>query len=219
MSSRAQRWRLTREPFCAVRRAAKDCAKSLVVERLVMYSLLLPNEWGTLCPSVWCSSRPGSRASSPAPTVSVLVTEGPQHRSAPLPSNRLAYAPAAKSELQPAILACTQVDPECLFFAFYFQPNTYQQFLAAHELKRQSWRFHRHHNAWFQRFTEPTVTSDEFEQVGGFTYHWQKEPYNTYRTDLQVPRAERTREIRKRAVRRLSQAVCTAVGAWRPRGP
>ena len=39
------------------------------------------------------------------------------------------------------------------------------QYLAAHELKRQSWRFHKHHNAWFQRFTEPTLTSDEFEQV------------------------------------------------------
>lgn len=57
-----------------------------------------------------------------------------------------------------------QVDPECLFFAFYFQPDTYQQFLAAHELKRQSWRFHKHHNAWFQRFTEPSVTSEEYEQ-------------------------------------------------------
>jgi hypothetical protein len=56
------------------------------------------------------------------------------------------------------------MDPECLFFAFYFQPDSLQQFLAAHELKRQSWRFHKHHNAWFQRFTEPTVTSEEFEQ-------------------------------------------------------
>jgi CCR4-NOT transcription complex subunit 3 len=57
-----------------------------------------------------------------------------------------------------------QMDPECLFFAFYFQPDSLQQFLAAHELKRQSWRFHKHHNAWFQRFTEPSVTSEEFEQ-------------------------------------------------------
>lgn len=39
------------------------------------------------------------------------------------------------------------------------------QFLAAHELKRQSWRFHKQHNAWFQRFTEPTITSDEYEQA------------------------------------------------------
>jgi CCR4-NOT transcription complex subunit 3 len=57
-----------------------------------------------------------------------------------------------------------QVDPECLFFAFYFQPETYQQYMAAHELKRQAWRFHKHHNAWFQRFTEPSVTSEEYEQ-------------------------------------------------------
>jgi CCR4-NOT transcriptional regulation complex NOT5 subunit len=43
-----------------------------------------------------------------------------------------------------------RLDPECLFFAFYFQPDSYQQFLAAGELKRQSWRFHKHHHAWFQ---------------------------------------------------------------------
>ncbi len=58
-----------------------------------------------------------------------------------------------------------RLDPECLFFAFYFQPDSYQQYLAAHELKRQSWRFHKHHNALFQRFTEPAITSDEYEQV------------------------------------------------------
>eukprot|EP00967_Tisochrysis_lutea_P015133 scaffold17041_cov14-Tisochrysis_lutea.AAC.1 len=40
--------------------------------------------------------------------------------------------------------------------------------MAAHELKRQSWRFHKHHNAWFQRFTEPSVTSEEYEQGGCF---------------------------------------------------
>jgi len=62
------------------------------------------------------------------------------------------------------VLLPLQVDPECLFFAFYFQPETYQQYMAAHELKRQSWRFHKHHNAWFQRFTEPSVTSEEYEQ-------------------------------------------------------
>ncbi len=127
-----------------------------------------------------------------------------------------------------------KMDPECLFFAFYFQPNTYQQvrgspaerqvqtpcapnahaphssarssgrpcsreahacawaspracyaaapqFLAAHELKRQSWRFHRHHNAWFQRFTEPSVTSEEYEQ-GAYVYF----DYNIVHDDLQV---------------------------------
>lgn len=70
-----------------------------------------------------------------------------------------------------------KMDPECLFFAFYFQPDSYQQYLAAHELKRQSWRFHKQHNAWFQRFTEPSVTSDEYEQ-GAYVYfdYWIQHP-------------------------------------------
>jgi CCR4-NOT transcriptional regulation complex NOT5 subunit len=33
------------------------------------------------------------------------------------------------------------------------------------ELKRQSWRYHKQHNAWFQRYAEPTVTNEEYEQV------------------------------------------------------
>lgn len=33
-----------------------------------------------------------------------------------------------------------KLDSEALFFAFYHQPGTYQQYLAARELKRQSWR-------------------------------------------------------------------------------
>jgi hypothetical protein len=37
------------------------------------------------------------------------------------------------------------------------------------ELKRQSWRYHKHHNAWFQRYAEPTVTNDEYEQ-GTYVY-------------------------------------------------
>ena len=97
-------------------------------------------------------------------------------------------------------------DPEALFFAFYYQPDSYQQYLAAQvgscwrtlpagqqlrrkragqgragqhlmgvpavpwwlqELKRQSWRYHKHHNAWFQRYAEPQHTTDEYEQVSG----------------------------------------------------
>ena len=35
-----------------------------------------------------------------------------------------------------------RLDTEALFFAFYHQPGTHQQYLAARELKRQSWRYH-----------------------------------------------------------------------------
>ncbi len=43
-----------------------------------------------------------------------------------------------------------KLDAETLFFIFYNQPGSYQQYLAARELKRQAWRFHKQHSAWFQ---------------------------------------------------------------------
>lgn len=58
---------------------------------------------------------------------------------------------------------------DTLFFAFYYQQNTYQQYLAAKELKKQSWRFHRKYNTWFQRHEEPKVATDEYEQ-GTYVY-------------------------------------------------
>ncbi|XP_068650325.1 uncharacterized protein [Aristolochia californica] len=58
---------------------------------------------------------------------------------------------------------------DTLFFAFYYQQNTYQQYLAARELKKQSWRYHRKYNTWFQRHEEPKVTTDEYEQ-GTYVY-------------------------------------------------
>ncbi|XP_061355253.1 uncharacterized protein LOC133299787 isoform X2 [Gastrolobium bilobum] len=58
---------------------------------------------------------------------------------------------------------------DTLFFAFYFQQNTYQQYLAAKELKKQSWRYHRKYNTWFQRHEEPKVATDEYEQ-GTYVY-------------------------------------------------
>lgn len=61
------------------------------------------------------------------------------------------------------------LDIDTLFFIFYYQQGTYQQYLAARELKRQSWRFHKKYMTWFQRHEEPKVTTDEYEQ-GTYVY-------------------------------------------------
>ncbi|CAN6839984.1 unnamed protein product [Brassica oleracea] len=58
---------------------------------------------------------------------------------------------------------------DTLFFAFYHQQNSYQQYLAAKELKKQSWRYHRKFNTWFQRHKEPKIATDEYEQ-GAYVY-------------------------------------------------
>jgi CCR4-NOT transcription complex subunit 3 len=65
-----------------------------------------------------------------------------------------------------------KLDPESLFFAFYQQPGTYQQCLAARSLKQQAWRFHKQHQAWFQRHDEPKSggqPGDDWEQ-GSYVY-------------------------------------------------
>ena len=65
-----------------------------------------------------------------------------------------------------------QLDLEALFFMFYFQPHTYQQILAAKELKRQSWRYHTQHKAWFQRHDNPTTITEEYEQGSYVYFDW-----------------------------------------------
>lgn len=60
-------------------------------------------------------------------------------------------------------------DTDTLFFIFYFQQGTYQQYLAASQLKKQSWRYHSKYLTWFQRHKDPQVTTDEFEQ-GTYVY-------------------------------------------------
>eukprot|EP00429_Kryptoperidinium_foliaceum_P049245 CAMPEP_0176114448 /NCGR_PEP_ID=MMETSP0120_2-20121206/57474_1 /TAXON_ID=160619 /ORGANISM="Kryptoperidinium foliaceum, Strain CCMP 1326" /LENGTH=632 /DNA_ID=CAMNT_0017448681 /DNA_START=168 /DNA_END=2066 /DNA_ORIENTATION=+ len=58
---------------------------------------------------------------------------------------------------------------DALFFIFYYAQGTYQQYLAARELKKQSWRFHKKYMTWFQRHEEPKITTDEYEQ-GTYVY-------------------------------------------------
>lgn len=49
----------------------------------------------------------------------------------------------------------TKFDIDTLFFAFYYQQGTYQQYLAAIELKRKNWMFHKKYHTWFRR-AEPS---------------------------------------------------------------
>ncbi|WBW73847.1 CCR4-Not complex NOT box subunit 3/5 [Schizosaccharomyces osmophilus] len=61
------------------------------------------------------------------------------------------------------------VDPDTLFYMFYYLPGTYQQYLAGRELKKQSWRFHKKYTTWFQRHEEPKLITDEYES-GTYRY-------------------------------------------------
>ncbi|ORZ24168.1 Not1 N-terminal domain, CCR4-Not complex component-domain-containing protein [Absidia repens] len=67
----------------------------------------------------------------------------------------------------PALFEKFEMD--ALFFIFYYQQGTYQQYLAAKELKKQSWRFHKKYLTWFQRHEEPKVITEDYEQ-GTYIY-------------------------------------------------
>lgn len=60
-------------------------------------------------------------------------------------------------------------DLDTLFFIFYYQQGSYQQHLAAKELKKLSWRYHTKYLTWFQRHEEPRLTAADFER-GAYVY-------------------------------------------------
>ena len=62
---------------------------------------------------------------------------------------------------------------DALFYIFYYKQGSYQQYLAARELKKQSWRFHKKYMTWFQRHEEPKVTTDEYEQGTYLYFDWE----------------------------------------------
>ncbi|KAF5107010.1 hypothetical protein DV453_003403 [Geotrichum candidum] len=63
----------------------------------------------------------------------------------------------------------SKMDVDTLFYIFYYRQNTYQQYLAARELKARSWRFHKRFLTWFQRHEEPKTINNDYEQ-GTYRY-------------------------------------------------
>lgn len=85
------------------------------------------------------------------------------------PYNVPAYYPSQPPQHFTQPVFFTSLETDTLFFVFYHQQGTYNQYLAARELKKQAWRFHKKYLTWFQRFEEPKVITDEYEQ-GTYVY-------------------------------------------------
>lgn len=64
------------------------------------------------------------------------IARNPYHT----PDRFFGPVPSAVFE-DPAIFEKFEADT--LFFIFYYQQGSYQQYLASRELKKQSWRFHK----------------------------------------------------------------------------
>ncbi|WOO83433.1 General negative regulator of transcription subunit 3 [Vanrija pseudolonga] len=66
-----------------------------------------------------------------------------------------------------------RLDLDQLFYIFYYMTGTYEQWLAAQELKRQSWRFHKQYLTWFQRAHNPQAITEDYEQGGYYYFDWE----------------------------------------------
>ena len=58
-------------------------------------------------------------------------------------------------------------------FVFMVLKNRLCRYLAAKELKRQSWRFHVKYLTWFQRHSEPQAITEEYEQGVYVYFDWE----------------------------------------------
>ncbi|KAJ7367947.1 Not1 N-terminal domain, CCR4-Not complex component-domain-containing protein [Mycena albidolilacea] len=100
-------------------------------------------------------------------------TEKPKYYVPRNPFPTAPYYPQAPNPLLSTAAIYPQLDVETLFYVFYFLPGTYQQYLAAKELKRQSWRFHIKYLTWFQRHSEPQAITEEYEQGVYVYFDWE----------------------------------------------
>lgn len=129
----------------------------------------------------------GGYASIPQPQ----DTDKPKYYVPRNPFQTAPYYPQAPQPLLQTPAIFSQLDVETLFWVFYYLPGTYQQYslmslpcrivklmlffryLAAKELKRQSWRFHVKYLTWFQRHSEPQAITDEYEQGVYVYFDWE----------------------------------------------
>ncbi|PAV21145.1 CCR4-NOT transcription complex [Pyrrhoderma noxium] len=102
-----------------------------------------------------------------------LDTEKPKYYVPKNPHPTPHYYPQTVNPLLSTPSLFANLDIETLFYVFYYLPGTYQQYLAAKELKRQSWRFHVKYLTWFQRHSEPQAITDEYEQGVYVYFDWE----------------------------------------------
>ncbi|CRG99613.1 CCR4-NOT transcription complex subunit 5, putative [Plasmodium relictum] len=63
---------------------------------------------------------------------------------------------------------------DTLFFIFYYQPGTYQQHLAAKELKKKSWKYHKKYTTWFLPYDNNVrVVNDKMEQGNYLSFDYE----------------------------------------------
>ncbi|MCO5607464.1 hypothetical protein L7F22_061660 [Adiantum nelumboides] len=92
----------------------------------------------------------------------------------------------------PAIYA--RFDEDTLFYIFYYSQRDYHRYLAARELKRQSWRFSMRYGTWFRRHSEPITINEDYEE-GSYIYFdfestWSQRRKNLFRFEYKYLESE-----------------------------
>ncbi|CAD7961540.1 unnamed protein product [Amoebophrya sp. A120] len=96
-------------------------------------------------------------------TTSAMLIQQPQHLY-PSTQPRIPQNILTKEHFQQE-----KYDLDTLFFVFYYQKNSHDQLLAAAQLEKLGWRYHKLYNLWFQRESEPRECNSEFEK-GDYRY-------------------------------------------------
>lgn len=102
-----------------------------------------------------------------------LDSEKPKYYVPKNPYPTPSYYPQAPTAIFDNPSIYSKFDEDTLFYIFYYQQGTYHQYLAARELKKQSWRFHKQFLTWFRRHSEPQAITDEYEQGVYVYFDWE----------------------------------------------
>lgn len=97
-------------------------------------------------------------------SMDTLDSEPPRSYKPEVPYTSTAGYPQEPLQLFDDPRLYSRIEPDTLFYVFYYKQGSYQQYLAAKALKDQSWRFHKQYQTWFQRHEEPKNITEEFEQ-------------------------------------------------------
>ena len=96
--------------------------------------------------------------------------------------------PYAALDPSPALFA--RLEPDTLFFIFYYQQGTYAQYLAARELRRQGWRYHNGGTTFFKRAGEPEELTAEVERGAQNVFEFQAGWFTRLKQNVVLTRAD-----------------------------
>ncbi|WWD21021.1 hypothetical protein CI109_105502 [Kwoniella shandongensis] len=99
--------------------------------------------------------------------------EPPRYYHPKNPIKTPSYYPQARLPILEDKSIYSRLELDQLFYIFYYMTGTYEQWLAARELKKQSWRFHKQYLTWFQRAHNPQAITEDYEQGGYYYFDWE----------------------------------------------